>query len=368
MSIGFSSTTLDIIELPQEIPLYLPYAVDDCSLAFHLGFRNKIVWYAIHKKQEMYRVLSIKKKSGGKRLIHAPTPLFKLMLQQFLNKFLTPLQELLGDHVTAYREGCSTRDAVEQHIPKCDVCEAAKGAAPEHTCPRLGTYVHMDLENFFGSTLRSWIRNYFKGLGYSHYVAGLMASLITVKVGDKNIVPQGAPTSGAICNLVADQRLDWPIRQFLGNLDRTMNLSGEYSWRYTRYSDDLSFTCGKTLTQEEQEEFIGGITKIVRAGGYRVNKAKTRGTFRYHAKRLLGLVMNQKPNVDQAKYLKFRGVVHNCLMYGLEVEAEKSGKTPEAFRSWVQGNVNYIGQIHPAHGEKLMDVLRPAIEIWKHGK
>ena len=90
MTIGFSETSVEVLHLPTSIPEFIPYAVDDCSLAFHLGFRNKILWYTILKKDEQYKVHRIPKKRGGMRLIHAPTPMFKAMLQQFLYKFLEP--------------------------------------------------------------------------------------------------------------------------------------------------------------------------------------------------------------------------------------------------------------------------------------
>jgi hypothetical protein len=44
MSVGFSQTTYDVIELPKDIPEEIPFVIDDCSLAFHLGFRNKVLW------------------------------------------------------------------------------------------------------------------------------------------------------------------------------------------------------------------------------------------------------------------------------------------------------------------------------------
>lgn len=373
MTVGFSQTSVEVLHLPTEIPEYLPYAVDDCSLAFHLGFRNRIMWYAVLKKDEMYKVHRIPKKRGGIRLIHAPIPMFKVMLQQLLYKFLEPLQEQLGNHVTAYRPGKSAQDAVTGHIPKCPVCDGNQKTQKKHDCPRLGTYIHMDLEDFFPNTQRTWIRHYFHDLGYSHEVASLLANLMTVndipspyKEGEKVAgVPQGAPTSGAICNLIADQRIDTPILAFLDTLNTRMGLSGEYRWHYTRYSDDLSFTCGKTLTEEEQDQFVEDISKIIYAGGYRVNRKKTRGAFRYHRKVLLGMVFNQKTNVEKMRYLKFRAITHNCLVNGFNVEAERAEKPTAGFKSWLRGNINYIGQVHPDRGAKLLAVYNAAEEAEK---
>lgn len=385
MTIGFSSTTVDVIHLPLGIPAHMPFAIDDCSLAFHLGFRNKTFWWTVTHKSSMYKVYKIPKKRGGIRLIHAPEPVFKILLQQMLIKFLVPLQDQLGNHVTAYRKELSCKHAVMQHIAKCPVCDSApKGKTPAaHECPRLGTYIHMDLENFFGNTQRTWIRNYFKDLGYSHHVASLIANVLTVddipnpyyaelkKAGKpvNNVsetvagVPQGSPASGAICNIIADARLDKPMLAYTEELNTQMKLEGEFRWRYTRYSDDLSLTCGKVLSEVERDEVISHVTKLVHAAGYRVNLKKTRAAHKYYRKMLLGMVFNQKPNIERQKYLRFRAITHNCLVNGFEVEAAKSGKTKSKFVSWLRGNINYVGQIHEEHGQKLLGIFEAALNL-----
>lgn len=385
MTIGFSKTTVDIIHLPTDIPPYMPFAIDDCSLAFHLGFRNKTFWWTVNNKKDMYKVYRIPKKRGGIRLIHAPEPVFKVLLQQMLIKFLVPLQDQLGEHVTAYRKDLSCKHAVMQHIAKCPVCDSApKGKTPAaHECPRLGTYIHMDLENFFGNTQRTWIRNFFKNLGYSHYVASLMANLLTVddipnphydelKKAGKSLsdvretvagVPQGSPASGAICNIIANDRLDKRMLEYMDELNKKMGLEGEFRWRYTRYSDDLSFTCGKVLNEEERDEVIAHATQIIQFAGYRVNLKKTRAAHKYYRKMLLGMVFNQKPNIERQKYLRLRAITHNCLVNGFETEAAKAGKTKGKFISWLRGNINYVGQVHEEHGQKLLLVYEAALKL-----
>ena len=258
MSVGFTSTTVETIELPTKIPKGLPYAIDDCSMAFHLGFRNKTMWYVLKDTAAHYEVIRIPKRKKGVRIIHAPTPMMKILLQRLHVKYLIPMQNQLGPHVTAYRKGCSARDAVAQHVPKCEICDTApKGETPKkHKCPKRGLFIKMDLKDFFPSTTRAWIRYYFKSLGYSHTVAGMLAGLLVVqdipnpkyKKGTKRPeyftgVPQGSPASGAVCNLVADQKLDGPILKYVAELNEKHKLEGEWVWKYTRYSDDLSFTC-----------------------------------------------------------------------------------------------------------------------------
>jgi len=392
MPIGFSETSISTMELPRLEP-ELPYILDDCSLAFQLGYRTKTLWWTIHDKESQYTVHKIPKKSRGKRgptkyrVIHAPSAFMKSFLRRFHTQFLVPLQDQLGPHVTAYRKGLSTRHAVEQHIPFCPICDAAeKGKTPKkHDCPRSGSVIQMDLSDFFGSTRRSWIRNYFKSLGYSHYVAGLMASVLTVndipnqkpkkqrRKVEPNFytgVPQGAPTSGAICNLVADWKFDWKVLEYLSDLSDQQNLEGEYRWRYTRYSDDVCLTCGKDFPREEKQKVCDDVISIIQREGYRINPKKTRIGHSFYRKTLLGMVFNQKPNIAKERYLTLRAMVHNALTQGIESQYERAGKSsPEEYISYLEGNVNYVCSIleksNPERAGRLKLELDVAIEDYR---
>lgn len=380
MSVGYGFTSIDTIELPDiEKSLYI---LDDCSLAFHLGFKNRVFWYAINCREDMYKVYAIPKRRGGKRLIHAPNPMMKTLLRQAHNKLLVPLQESLGDHVTAYRRGRSTKQAVAQHIPKCEICDAEdKSKTPKnHRCPRRGTYINMDLQDFFPSTRRSWIRNYFKELGYSHFVAGLIAQLLTVNMPNPRYgtkferpeerkyisgVPQGSPASGAICNIIADWKLDKNILTYMDELNARHNLTDpEWQWKYTRYSDDLAFTCGKNLPLKVKENIAKKLVTICNQSGYRVNKRKTRITNTFYRKQLLGIVFNVHPNVAKDEYLKLRALIHNCLVQGFNTQYRKAQKeNEEELISWLKGKVNYVQQINPDRGARLHHELTIALKV-----
>jgi hypothetical protein len=383
MSIGFGQTSLETIELPNQIPQGMPYAVDDCSTAFHLGFRNKILWFILMDTTAQYEVVKIPKKKGGVRIIHAPLPMMKLFLRRVHVKYLIPMQDKLGPHVTAYRKGLSARDAVVQHIPKCPICDTApKGETPKkHECPKRGLFIKMDLKDFFPSTSKAWIRHYFRSIGYSHTVADILAGLLTVadipnpkykkqKVRDPSAkeffsgTPQGSPASGTICNLVANHRLDGPLRAYLDNLNKEQKLEEEWRWRYTRYSDDLSITCGKNPSLEEREEVIDNIKEIIRKSGYKLNGKKTRVSHSYHRKSLLGMVINEKPNYSKEEYLKLRAITHNCLVHGFESQFKRANQfSADGMVTWLRGKINWVGQINPDKGEKLLNEFEMAVAL-----
>jgi len=283
----------------------------------------------------------------------------KRISHRLLRTILNPLQEELGEHVTAYRKGRGIPEAVKRHIPACPVCDADKhNDVPDHPCPRNGVAVHIDLQDFFHNTKRSWVRRYFKSLGYGHEVASYLAALCTCPItegGGLVGVPQGSPLSGALCNLVANQRLDKRILKHLATLNENPMYRGEYRWVYSRYSDDLCFTSGHNLSKAEIKAFVRDLNRIIVAAGYLVNTKKTRWSHKGWRKHLLGANMTQHLNPDPRMYKRVRGILHRCILGGLPqqtaIAAEKHGI--DDLPSWLFGQIGWIGQLNPAKGVKL---------------
>ena len=380
---GFSETTITLQELP-ELPPYAPFIFDDCSLAFFLGIRTKTLWWMMTETNKQYAQLIIKKRNGGDRIIHRPTAGMRCVSQRINHRILDPLQSVLGDHVAAYRSGMSVRDAVLQHIPPCPVCDALdmQYSPPKHECPRKGTFIKLDLKDFFSRTSRSFVRNYFKSVGYSHDVAGYLAAMTTVgNIPNKRYkeelkldpdarkffygVPQGAPSSGAVCNLVADRMIDQKILGILRRWDTRFRLEAPWNFRYTRYADDMTITCGPFLDEPTCKELLHELITTIRSTGYNVNPRKTKvSRYPTSQRRLLGMLYHRHPNYDRYQYRKLRSVVNNCKKHGFNSQFG-SGKfdTVWNFYSWLHGTVNWVNQINPNKGNKLIQELSVAREI-----
>jgi hypothetical protein len=297
----------------------------------------------------------------------------KIALKHLNRSLLNPLQEPLGDHVAAYRKQRSIKTAVMQHIRACPICDGLpKETSPKkHGCPKYGTFIKIDLKDFFHSTKKSWVRNCFKNLGYSHYVSDLLANLTTVSIGPdgtrkKDVVPQGSPASGAVCNLVADQRLDGAIKSYLSELNGLRRLQAPWDWRYTRYSDDLIITCGELLPAEDRAPIVKRLRKIIHECGYRVNAKKIRTPHSYFRKRVLGIVINRKMNIPKEEYRKLRAILCNSRKHGLHSQFKKAGKkTPIALMDYLQGKIGFVQFVNPEKGNKLMAEFQEAKPLWE---
>ncbi len=112
-----------------------------------------------------------------------------------------------------------------------------------------------DLKDFFPSishydVIRMFLRN-----GFSKKVASLLTKLTTYK----GVVPQGAPTSSSIANLV-----------FLPIDFELITFCERHKIKYTRYVDDLTFSSKKGIKKISID-----LLKIISKGGFRISHKKT---------------------------------------------------------------------------------------------
>lgn len=339
---AYNSTSVEIIDIPDfaQIPEGMPWVLDSMSLAHSLGIRNRTLMHAVVKRADMYKRHHIPKKSGGKRLIHAPDRMLKFIQGRILEVFLDKLT--YPDHVGAYVAGKTTRDTAEVHAGR----------------PIL---IVMDLKDFFPSTRRSWIRRVIQEeFHYPHKVASLLSDLMTVPMdfsyGRRYVVPQGAPTSGAICNWVANQRLD----------PKVLEVCSKYNMAYTRYADDLAFSCTVRLERDDTNAFIKEISKAIRDSGYTLNRKKTRVARSGRQQRLLGMTINEKPNVMRLQARKLRARIHHCKVKGFDKVAQEMGvESGERLKSQIQGTISYYHMISPLKALKFKEQLEAAVEAQK---
>jgi hypothetical protein len=219
----------------------------------------------------------------------------------------------------------------------------------------------MDIKDFFGSTRRSWIRQYFQQVvGYNHYVSGLLAHMMTVSLTNPRTkekyhgVPQGSKTSGDICNLIADWRFDRDIK-------------AKYpEWKYTRYADDMYFSHPKNLSKEETDAFVKGVEKIVNDSGYRINGKKLHVQRPHRRQRLLGVVLNQKLNIPREQFRQMRSLLHNCVQTGFQAQVSRAKKDDvEALHYWIKGKIAYFSMVAPAKAAHLKALYQHACAVDK---
>lgn len=183
-----------------------------------------------------YRHYHKRKKDGGRRDICEPDAKLKQLQQQILSRYLDT--RVPHPAAVAYRHGKSTADHVWTHA----------GAE---------VVVTADVADFFPSTAEHRVADWWREQVGDDDHARLLTLLTTHRGG----LPQGAPTSPALSNLVnfeLDERLT-----------RRADLVGA---RYTRYCDDLAFSWPRGA--EPPSDFRAGVAATLLEFGYRLHPEK----------------------------------------------------------------------------------------------
>lgn len=112
-----------------------------------------------------------------------------------------------------------------------------------------------DLSSFFPSVTCSMVFQSLREYGYSPDVAHIITKLTTIN----GHLPQGTPTSSALANLVG-LKFDYPI----------LELCKQHGITYTRYVDDLTFSCNEDFKEISQE-----ILNIISQAEFKYSHKKT---------------------------------------------------------------------------------------------
>lgn len=168
-----------------------------------------------------------------------------------------------------------------------------------------------------------------------------------------NQLPQGAPTSPIISNMICAkmdselQDLAWATRCF-----------------YTRYADDITFST--TLREFPIQiakvyslldiEIGDELEKIITSNGFNINPHKTRAFTKRQRQEVTGLTVNRFPNVRKKYIAQIRAMLHAWDKYGLEAATlehfllyDENHRNPNrkfpSFKKIVGGKIEFLGMV-----------------------
>lgn len=275
-----------------------------------------------------YIQFEIPKASGEPRQITAPRMSLKRLQRRILDEILCKLPTHSACH--GFVRGRSILSNAQLH----------KGAH---------LILKMDLRDFFPTIHYRRIKGLFLRIGYSAEVAAALAGLVThrAKLADgtvlwPGVLPQGAPTSPALANLLC-RRLD----------ARLCGLAKRVGAVYTRYADDLSFSFTE-VPQKGIGRIKWWISQICQQEGFVENTAKQKVLRKSNQLRVTGVVLNDGLHVPRRSRHNFRALLHNCRKDGLVAHAR--GK--KDFRAYLLGYASYVKMVQPEFGIRLLKEVR----------
>lgn len=279
---------------------------------------KKQLSYVTRHVESLYHSFQIPKKSGGLRNISGPDNSIK-SIQKCLSLLLQ----------AAYQPTYS----VNGFINKRNVVTNAISHANKKFV------LNIDLQNFFPTITIGRVQAV---LQLNPVLAKpKMAFLISKLCCYNGLLPQGAPTSPILSNLIC-QRLDRRIE----SLVKRQNIA------YSRYADDLTFSCDEAF----QNGFLNHLDEIIKEEGFTINMDKVRLQLKNVRQEVTGLTVNDKVNVPRTFVRQIRAMLHNWEKLGYENAQEKflsfytpkssrPGKQVTELRNVVGGKINYLKMV-----------------------
>lgn len=279
------------------------------SLVADLGFSAKTLYGVSNRIWAHYHRIRIPKRDGGFRELCVPDRLLKAIQRQIHEKLLC--LEAVSPYAAAYRPCGSTR----------------VNAAP-HTGKRV--VLKLDIDRFFDHARDSLVKEYaFPAWRYSERNRVLLTLLCT----NRGVLPQGAPTSPAISNLI------------LCAFDMTVGAwCAQRGIAYTRYCDDMTFS-GDFAPGEVIAAVRGELGRL----GFRLNDSKTAIIRAGRRQLVTGLVVNERVHVPRSYVRELRQELYYCRRFGLRSHIEQRGLAipPETYAAQLLGRIGYVLSVEP---------------------
>ncbi len=254
-----------------------------------------------------YQTRPRRKPNGSIRILKVPNPKLRL------------LQRKVNDHI----------------LSSVPLLPCVKGGV-RGSSPQMNASIHrnqpvvvsMDLADFFPSVNPSMVRKMFQQLGFGEQAVGLLTRITTFE----NQLPQGAPTSTPLANLV------------LEHLDRRIvGLQRRHGFNYSRWVDDLALSGPRRLLKVRAL-----VRRIIEDEGFRVNPEKTKVMFAGQRQSVTKFTINRKVNVARERVVAIKKELNR---------ATKGGAQPAPSTI---GRVYWLRSVNEEVGETLVKKLKGA--------
>lgn len=252
-----------------------------------IGFSTTLLYCLSINKEKYYSIKNVPKKDGSKRTIYIPSGTLKIVQKWILVNILNKIKPTKA--AMAFRKN-----------DKNNVYNIKQNAY-YHANSLYGLTV--DLKDFFSSIKSNKVYNVFRNIGYNNFASTILTNLCTYD----NFLPQGGICSPALSNLIAI------------NLDnRMLGLCEKRNILYTRYADDMYFSCDNKILLLR---FYPVIEKIIGYEDFLINKNKVHYQTRKNKRIITGVTVDYNGTVPQLKASRelkkiIRAEIFRCIISG----------------------------------------------------
>lgn len=275
---------------------------------------------------DQYSNFPIPKRSGGDRIISAPSSKLKDLQSKIAKLLINCRQEIFA--INGIENNLSHGFEKDRTI----ITNALKHRGKN-------VVLNLDLSDFFKSFNFGRVRGFFL-YNKDFKLHPDIATTIAKAACYQGSLPQGSPCSPVITNLICNI------------LDvRLAMLAKKLGCAYSRYADDITFSTNKKDIPEELAlNVTDGVTlgrklrnEIERAG-FEINDSKTRLSFKPARHEVTGLTVNRFVNVDRRYSKKVRALAHRLYQTGSYTIKNADGEVDGTLQQ-LEGMFGFIDQI-----------------------
>ena len=282
------------------------------SIERDLGFSAKTLYGLSNHLEKHYHNVLIPKRDGSKRKLSVPDLILKRVQKSIADNIL--VQYPVSNYAKAYKIGGSVQHNAQPHVGKKKILK-------------------LDIEGFFDHILYSQVKNI---VFCEEKFAEPIRVLLTMLCYYKESLPQGAPTSPAITNIIM-----YDFDETVGAFCNDRGIS------YTRYCDDMTFS--GDFDEREVIAFVKG--ELCKLGLFLKNR-KTAVVPASKRQTVTGIVVNEKLNITKEYKKSIRQEMYYIQKFGVEDHLKKMGVTDK--RQYIlslRGRIAFVLQTTPNDGE-----------------
>ena len=283
------------------------------SLEKDLGVSAKMLYTLSNQLHKHYHNVKIPKGNGEFRELSVPDDFLKAVQTKIAQNILE--RDRISPYAKAYRPG---------------------GSPLKNAQPHVGSEIllKMDIRHFFDHIYYPVVKEkVFTADRYSESNR-ILLSLLCVH---RDALPQGAPTSPVISNII--------MRDFD---DAVGSWCAERNIAYTRYCDDMTFS-----GHFDPKTVKAFVKDQLKKAGFYVNDRKTVVARPGQQKTVTGIVVNDRPNASATYRKKLRQELYYCKTYGVYSHMCRTGVSvgEEPYLRQLLGRINYVLSLDPLNEE-----------------
>ena len=278
------------------------------SIEQDLGFPAKTLYGLSNNLEKHYHNVSIPKSDGFERVLSMPDLILKKVQRSIADNILT--QYPISKYAKAYKPGSSVQKNAQMHVGKKKLLK-------------------LDVESFFNNIRYSIVKDIvFNEDKFSEPIRILLTMLCYYKES----LPQGAPTSPAITNIIL-----YDFDETVGEFCNKRKIS------YTRYCDDMTFS--GDFDEREVIDFVKN--ELLKLSMFLKNR-KTSVVHSSKRQTVTGIVVNEKINVSKDYKKKIRQEMYYIKKFGLDSHIKRCGISDKnQYISSLQGRIAFVLQTLP---------------------